>query len=317
MKIVILDGFTLNPGDLDWGELERLGDLQEYDRTPQDKVIERALGAEIVFTNKTVLGADILAGLPELKYIGVLATGYDVVDVLSAGERGVVGTNVPGYGPESVAQMVFAHILNITNNVAAHAQDVSKGGWSSNDDFCYWLTPQIELKGKGLGIIGYGEIGRAVASLGNAFGMNIFINSRTAPQQLPEHYQVMDLETLLSTADIVSLHCPLTEHTRHMINEKKLQLMKPSAILINCSRGPLIDETSLAKALEENVIAAAGLDVLTIEPPLQENVLFNTKHCYITPHIAWATKEARARLMGIAIDNLKAFLQGKGVNVVT
>ncbi len=317
MKIVVLDGYTLNPGDLDWSALENIGDVKIYERTPADEVLDRAEGAEIVFTNKTVLSADIQGKLPSLKYIGVLATGYDVVDIEAARRHKITVTNVPGYGPDSVAQMVFAHILNITNNVAGHAQDVNQGGWSKTEDFCYWLTPQMELKDKILGIVGYGEIGRATARIGIAFGMEVLIYTRTVPASLPDRVRHTNLEELLASADIISLHCPLTDQTRELIDEKKIKLMKDSAILVNCSRGPLVHEKALADALNAGKIKAACLDVLSEEPVKSENPLIGARNCYITPHIAWATREARTRLLSIAIDNLRAFLRQERQNCIT
>lgn len=316
MNIVVLDGFTLNPGDLDWSELEQFGTLTVHDRTKREMLIERCHGAEILFTNKTVLDRATLLELPKLRYIGVLATGYNVVDIDAARERGIVVTNVPGYGAESVAQMVFAHILNITNNVAEHAADVRSGGWQAQDDFCYTLTPQIELSGKMMGIVGYGDIGKATARLAAAFGMRVAVNTRTPPEELTGNFTMVDLDTLFSQCDVISLHCPLTSETHHMINAHRLAQMKESAILINCSRGPLIDEVALKSGLEQREIFAAGIDVLEVEPPKAASPLYHLKNCHITPHIAWATKEARARLLKIAIDNVAAFLRGTITNQV-
>lgn len=316
MKIVILDGFTLNPGDLDWSPLKRFGHVEIYDRTPGHLVLERAAGAEIIFTNKTPLREDTLSQLPQLKYIGVLATGYDVVDITAARRMSISVTNVPGYGPDSVAQMVFSHILNITNNVYLHCRDVEKGGWQKQEDFCYLLSPQIEISKKTMGIIGYGEIGRATARIARAFNMRVLVHTRTEPRSLPENVSCVDLETLLSKSDIVSLHCPLTDSTRHLINSDRLKLMKRTSILINCSRGPLVNEQDLAGALEKGDIAAAGLDVLMVEPPSRENPLIGARNCNITPHIAWATREARTRLLQIAVGNLHSYLQGSAENVV-
>ncbi len=314
MKIVVLDGYTLNPGDLDWSGLQLLGELSVYERTGRDEIITRAEGAEILLSNKTVLTDDIMEKLPALRYIGVLATGYDVVDIEAARRRNIAVTNVPGYGAASVAQMVFAHILNITNNVAGHCRDVAGGGWGRTDDYCYQLTPQVELAGKMMGIIGYGEIGRATAALAGAFGMEVLIHTRTIPQSLPDHISHVTLEELLRRADIISLHCPLTNETRALINENTLALMKSSAILINCSRGPLLDEAALTEALNNSRIRAAGLDVLSQEPLKDDTPLLRAKNCCITPHIAWATREARARLLAIAVLNLEAFLQKEKKN---
>lgn len=317
MKIVILDGYTLNPGDLDWSPLERHGVLEVYDRTPAGQILERASGADIIFTNKTPLTADTLVQLPQLRYIGVLATGYDVVDIETARTHNIVVTNVPAYGVDSVAQMVFAHILNINNNVAGHAQDVRNGGWSAQDDFCYLLSPQIELTDKVMGIVGYGDIGKATARLALAFKMKVLIHTRTPPEDLTPDEQNVDLDTLFRESDIVSLHCPLTEKTKNLINSESLQRMKKEAILINCSRGPLVDEKALYQALTDGKILAAGLDVLAKEPPSQPSPLYSLPNCFITPHIAWATQEARTRLLEIAIGNLEAFLRDRPRNSVT
>jgi len=317
MNIVVLDGYTLNPGDLDWKDMEHIGTLQVYERTPEEQIVQRAEDAEIVFTNKTPLSAATLADLPMLKYIGVLATGYDAIDLEAARGNNITVTNVPGYGAYSVAQMVFAHILNITNNVADHAADVAEGGWNRVDDYCYCLTPQIELRDKKLGIIGYGEIGKATAGIGRAFGMDISIHTRTPPQNLPEGMHCSTLDDLLQTSDYISLHCPLTEQTREIINEERIRQMKESAILINCSRGPLVNEEALARALNNSTIAAACLDVLSEEPVRSPNPLIGARNCVITPHIAWATREARSRLLAIAVDNLQAFLRGESRNCIT
>lgn len=317
MKIVILDGYTLNPGDLDWNPLESHGMLHIYERTPGEQILERARDAGIIFTNKTPLTAETLRHLPGLRYIGVLATGYDVVDIEAARKHNITVTNVPAYGVDSVAQMVFAHILNITNNVAVHARDVANGGWSAQDDFCYLLSPQIELTNKIMGIIGYGDIGKATARLATAFKMKVLIHTRTLPKNLAPNEQLVDLETLLKESDIISLHCPLTEKTKNLINSHSLQLMKKAAILINCSRGPLVDEGALYQALENGEILAAGLDVLEREPPPHSSQLYGLKNCFITPHIAWATLEARTRLLDTAIGNLEAFLDERSQNCVS
>lgn len=316
MNIVILDGHTLNPGDLDWSPLEEYGKVQIFERTTPDEILDRAKDAEILFTNKTVLAGETINNLHKLKYIGVLATGYDVVDTGAAKNKRIVVTNVPGYGPDSVAQMVFAHILNITNNVAQHSRDVAQGGWSKTRDFCYWLTPQLELKDKILGIVGYGEIGRTTAKIGLAFGMKILIHTRTAPQNLPEDVHSVELDKLLADSDVISLHCPLTGKTKGMINGRAIKLMKKDAILVNCSRGPLIVEEDLAEALNKGDIAAACLDVLREEPVKTGSPLIGARNCVITPHIAWATKEARSRLLHIAVNNLRSFLAGTPENQV-
>ncbi|MEE4240642.1 MAG: D-2-hydroxyacid dehydrogenase [Desulfopila sp.] len=317
MKITVLDGYTLNPGDLDWNGLQALGSVKVYDRTSPEEILSHAQGAEILLSNKTILTDEVMGNLPSLRYIGVLATGYDVIDIEAARRRNIAVTNVPAYGAASVAQMVFAHILNITNNVAGHSHDVARGGWGKTEDYCYWLTPQTELADKVMGIIGYGEIGRATAELARAFSMKVLIHTRTIPQSLPENISHVQLEELLSLSDIISLHCPLTEHTRELINEDTLSLMKDSALLINCSRGPLVKESALAEALNNGTIKAAGLDVLTQEPLKSDTPLLQAKNCFITPHIAWATREARARLLATAVANLEAFLEGKRKNRLT
>ncbi len=314
MKIIILDGHTLNPGDLDWQPLAVLGELEAYERTPREEILSRAAEAEILLTNKTVLDRKTLGMLPQLRYIGVLATGYDVVDVDCARKCNIAVTNVPAYGADSVAQMVFAHILRITNNVAEHARDVEQGGWQRTDDYCYWLTPQMELKDKILGIIGYGKIGQATARLARAFQMEVIIHTRTVPRTLPEGCRHAGQDEIFKSSDFVTLHCPLTEQTKYLINRRNIELMKESAVLINCSRGPLVEEEALAQALNSGRIRAAGLDVLSEEPVRKDNPLIGARNCTITPHIAWATREARNRLLQTAASNLKSFLQGKDQN---
>ncbi|MBP5366803.1 MAG: D-2-hydroxyacid dehydrogenase [Bacteroidales bacterium] len=316
MKIVVLDGFCLNPGDLSWQGFEQLGNLEVYDRTPHEALIERSADAEALITNKTVIGAVDMAQLPHLKYIGVLATGYNVVDIAEARRRGIVVTNIPAYSTNSVAQMVFAHILNITHSVAHYATQSSQGQWSACADFSYVDTPLIELSGKTIGIVGLGNIGMAVAQIAKAFGMKVLALTSKKPSDLPEGVERADLSRLFTEADIVTLHCPLTEQTRHIVSSATLSLMKPTAILINTGRGPLVDEAALADALNNKRIMAAGLDVLSTEPPKADNPLLTARNCFITPHIAWATREARSRLMDIAVANLKAFLDGKTVNNV-
>ncbi len=317
MKIVILDGHTLNPGDLNWNPLKKFGDFHVYDRSLPEDILKRATGAEILFTNKTVLSETTLNQLPQLRYIGVLATGYDVVDVKAASERDITVTNVPAYGADSVAQMCFAHILNITNRVADHCRDVKAGGWTNQQDFCYWITPQVELSGKTMGIVGFGQIGRATAKLARAFGMRVLVHTRTTPSVLPDGVHITELDRLFASSDFISLHCPLTEITRELINDDNLKLMKEGTVLINASRGPLIDEVALANALNNGKIAAAALDVLSMEPAKSNNPLLHAKNCFITPHIAWATFEARSRLLDIAIENLRAFLQGHPQNMIS
>ena len=316
MKIVILDGFTLNPGDLSWDGLKSLGDCEIYDRTSPDEVVKRAADAELVLTNKTVLTREQINRLPKLKYIGVLATGYNIVDVAAARERGVAVTNVPTYGTRSVAQMTFALLLELTQHVGHHAQTVDEGRWARSPDFCYWDYPLMELDGLTMGIVGFGRIGRTVADLAVAFGMKVLAHSRTIPQEKSQNIDFVDLARLFRTADVVSLHCPLTTETKHLVNAERLSSMKPTAFLLNTSRGPLIDEPALAKALNSDQIAGAAVDVLEAEPPRADNPLFTAKNCLITPHIAWATRSARARLMATAVANAKAFLEGKLQNVV-
>lgn len=316
MRIVVLDGHTLNPGDLDWSALEALGDCECYPRTPAAKVIQRAQGAQIVLTNKTVLSREILDELPELRYIGVLATGYNVVDIVAAKARGVIVTNVPTYGTASVAQMVFAHLLNLTQHVAAHAQTVRQGDWTRSVDFCYWRAPLVELAGLTMGIVGFGRIGRLTAKIARAFGMKVIFNDILARAIHAEEAVPVSLDTLFRQSDVISLHCPLTRETEGLVNATRLSLMKPTAVLINTSRGALVDEEALAEALNTGRIAGAGLDVLRIEPPPHENPLLRARNCCITPHIGWATRAARQRLLEIAVSNLRAFIQGNPQNVV-
>jgi glycerate dehydrogenase len=316
MKIVVLDGYTLNPGDLSWKELDELGEVVIFDRTPAANVLERAAGAGVLLTNKTALDAAVLSRLPHLRYIGVLATGYNVVDIDAARKHGIAVTNVPAYGIDSVAQMCFAHILNLTNRVAGHAAGVSHGQWYKAADFCYWEHPLIELAGKTLSIIGYGDIGRAVARLARAFGMQVLIHTRTPPDRLPEGVVAVDLDRAFAEADIISLHCPLTEATERLVDAERLGRMKPGAFLINTSRGPLLDEGAVAEALNSGRLAGAGLDVLSVEPADRNNPLLAAKNCFITPHIAWATREARSRLFTIATENIRAFLCGNPQNRV-
>lgn len=316
MKIVVLDGYAANPGDLCWDELKALGECVIYDRTAPEEVLERAAGATIVLTNKTVLTAAQIDALPELKYIGVLATGYNIVDIEAARTRGIVVTNIPSYSTPSVAQMVFAHILNITVQVQHHSEEVHKGRWTNSKDFCFWDTPLIELRGKKLGIVGLGHTGYSTARVAIGFGMEVHAYTSKSAFQLPPEIRKMELDELFRECDIVSLNCPLTESTRNMVNAERLKLMKPTAILINTGRGQLINEQDLADALNSGQIYAAGLDVLSQEPPRADSPLLTAKNCYITPHIAWATTAARERLMHIMMDNIKAYLEGKPINNV-
>jgi glycerate dehydrogenase len=314
-RIVVLDGFTLNPGDLDWAPLHAIGQCVIHDRTPPELVAQRAAGAEIVLTNKALLPSSVIERLPALRYIGVLATGYNVVDTAAARERGIPVTNVPGYGTASVAQHVFALLLELTQRTGHHAQTVRDGRWSACPDFCYWDFPLIELAGRTLGIVGYGEIGRAVARIGLAFGMNVMASTRT-PRAAAGDVEFVPLEELLCRSDVVTLHCPLTDETRGLINAGRIALMKPTAFLINTGRGPLVVEAHLAAALNAGRLAGAGLDVLATEPPPATNPLLTAKNCLITPHIAWATRAARERLLGIAVGNIRAFLAGQPRHVV-
>ena len=316
MKIIVLDGYGLNPGDLNWESFESLGELTVYDRTLPSELMQRAAGAEVLITNKTLITAENMADLPELKYIGVLATGYNVVDIDAAKARGIVVTNIPAYSTASVAQMVFAHILNITQRVGYYADENKQGRWTKNADFCYWDTQLVELQGKKMGIVGFGNIGQATARIAQAFGMEVCVYSSKPQFVLPSGIKKMDLDELFAECDVISLHCPLTPDTKEMVNADRLSKMKSNAILINTGRGPLINEQDLANALNEGRIAAAGLDVLSVEPSVEGNPLLTARNCFITPHIAWATLEARTRLMEIAVQNLKSYLNGQIINNV-
>lgn len=314
MKIVVLDGYTLNPGDLSWQELEALGQCTIYDRTDADQLLERAQGASIVLTNKTVLDGTAIDRLSELQYIGVLATGYNVVNIEAAKRREIAVTNVPAYGTSSVAQLTFALLLELTHAVGHHASTVRDGRWATSPDFCYWDTPLVELDNLTLGIVGFGHIGRQVAKIGQAFGMNLVALRRHSNDAEEHDVEFVELDELLTRSDVVSLHCPLTPDTQGLINAQRLRLMKPSAFLLNTSRGPLINEPDLAHALNTDIIAGAGLDVLSVEPPVSGNPLIGAKNCIITPHIAWATCAARARLLTTAVANVRAFLDGASEN---
>jgi len=316
MKIVVLDGYGLNPGDLSWDAVSQLGELTVYDRTSSEEVIERSAGAEAILTNKTVITAEIMEALPDLKYIGVLATGYNVVNVGAAREKGIVVTNIPAYSTPSVAQMVFAHILNIAQQVQHHSEEVRKGRWTNNADFCFWDTPLIELREKKIGLVGLGHTGFNTARIAIGFGMQVTAYTSKSSLQLPPEIKKRTLDELFSECDIVSLHCPLTDETKELVNAERLRLMKPTAILINTGRGPLVNEQDLADALNAGKLYAAGLDVLSSEPPKADNPLLTARNCYITPHIAWASLEARTRLMDILVENIKAFQAGKPVNNV-
>ena len=317
MKIVILDGYTANPGDLSWGSLKELGEVTVYERTRREEIAGRAADADIVLTNKVVMDREMMALLPRLKYIGVLATGYNVVDIEAARERDIIVTNVPAYSTESVAQTVFAHLLTVTNRTEHYAQQNRQGRWAENRDFCYWDTELTELAGKTMGIVGLGHIGRRVAEIALAFGMQVKAMTSKKAEELPAGIQKAELQSLLASADVVSLHCPLTESTKHLIHRETLRLMKPSAILINTGRGPLVDDEALAEALNEGRLRAYCADVVTEEPPKADHPLLHAPNAFITPHIAWATVEARKRLLQTAIGNVEAFVNGHPVNVVS
>lgn len=313
--LVVLDGFTLNPGDLDWAELRRLARCEIFDRTPSDQTIARAAAAELVLTNKTVLARDTLAQLPGLKYIGVLATGTNVVDLAAARERHIPVTNVPAYGTRSVVQATFALLLELTNRVGHHSDAVRAGRWTGHKDWCFWDGALVELDGLTLGLIGLGRIGRAMAELGRALGMKVQAHTRSAANP-PPGVTLVELGELFRSSDVISLHCPLTADNRHLVNATRLGLMRRSAFLLNTSRGPLVDEAALADALNAGRIAGAGVDVLSVEPPGAGNPLLTAKNCVITPHNAWATRAARARLLTVAVANVRAFLAGRPQNVV-
>lgn len=316
MNIVVLDGYGLNPGDLSWERLHKIGDAKIYDRIAKEDIIERIGDAEIVLTNKTPINAEIM-DKTKIKYIGVLATGYNVVDVEAAKERGIIVTNVPAYSTASVAQMVFAHVLEICNHVAHHDRTVKEGKWEKCPDFCYWERHLIELDGKVMGIIGYGRIGQAVAKVAQAFGMKVIAYSPRKRKELEnENMRYVELDELFSQSDIISLHAPLFESTRNIINKESISKMKKSVIIINTSRGPLVNEQDLADALNSGRIYAAGVDVVSEEPIKANNPLLKAKNIFITPHIAWAPKEARVRLMNIAMENIEAYLAGRPINVV-
>jgi len=316
MRIVVLDGHTLNPGDLSWETLKPLGEFVVYDRTPPGQVVPRSASAEIVLTNKTVLDRETILSLAALRYIGVLATGYNVVDVDAARARGIVVTNVPAYSTRSVAQLTFALLFELTLHVGHHSRVVHEGKWTHSPDFCFWDYPLVELEGLTMGIVGFGRIGQAVSELASALGLSVLVHTRTAPSQGTMPARFVDLETVFRQSDVVSLHCPLTAVTRHLVNAERLGWMKPRAFLLNTSRGPLVDEVALAEALNSGRIAGAGVDVLSVEPPPPTHPLLAARNCIITPHIAWATRAARERLMRIAVDNVQSFLAGRPANVV-
>lgn len=317
MKIVVLDGYAANPGDLSWEPWKELGEFVVYDRTAPEELLERAQGATALLTNKVIISGETMSKLPSLKYIGVLATGYNVVDIPAAKASGIIVTNIPAYSTKSVAQMVFAHLLNITQHVGDHSKEVVSGRWQNNKDFCFWDSPLLELDGMSIGIVGFGNTGSATARIADSFGMKVYTYSSKPQEQLPNYVTKIEcLDELFSKCDVVSLHCPLTENTKHLVNANRLKLMKPTAIVINTGRGPLVNDQDLADALNSGQIYAAGVDVLTQEPPRDGNPLIGARNCYFTPHIAWATYAARERLQQIALDNLRAFIAGSPINVI-
>lgn len=316
MKIVELDAYAANPGDLSWDGLKELGDFVLYERTKPEDIVSRAKDADAILINKVRITDEILAQLPKLKYIGELATGYNNIDIKAASKRGITVCNIPAYSTDSVAQMTFAHILNITNQVAHYADESRSGHWSKNPDFCYWDTPLPELSAKTLGIVGLGNIGMKVAKIALDFGMDVFAYTSKNSADLPAGIQKTTIEGLLGVSDILTLHCPLTDDTRELINKDTLALMRPGSIIINTGRGQLVNEQDVADALESGQLLGYGADVLTEEPPRADNPLLKQPHAYITPHIAWATKEARQRLLNICVENIKAFKAGQPINVV-
>lgn len=316
MKIVVLDGYSVNPGDLSWDGLKEMGEVVVYPRTAPDEILERAKEADVVLTNKVPFHAGMLSKLPKLRMIGVLATGFNIIDTEAARARGITVCNIPAYSTDSVAQMVFAHILNITNRVDSFARQNREGRWSQNPDFCYWDAPIRELAGKTIGIVGLGSIGCKVARIARDFGMDVFAHTSKNSADLPEGIQKTTMEGLLGVSDILTLHCPLTPETRELINKDSLHRMKHGAILINTGRGPLVNEQDVADALASGQLAAYGADVMCSEPPAADNPLLSQPHAYLTPHVAWATREARGRLMEIAVANVRAFGEGNPQNVV-
>jgi glycerate dehydrogenase len=317
MKIVVLDGYTLNPGDLNWNEIASLGELTVYDRTQNtDSVILKAIDdAEVVFTNKTVLSAEVLKKAPSIKYIGVLATGYNVVDVNCARERGVVVTNIPNYGTDAVAQFAMGLLLQLCHRIGEHSLAVHSGAWGQSPDFSFWNFPLVELTGKTMGIVGYGKIGRKMAQIAKAFGLNVLIYTKTKSRS-PEVGEYVEFDQLLKKSDVISLHCPLTLDTEGLMDKVAIQKMKTGVLLLNTARGGLVVEKDLKEALKSGKIAGAALDVVSVEPMSNDHPLLGVENCIITPHIAWATREARTRLMAMATENLRAYLKGKPVNVV-
>ena len=317
MNIVYTDAYTLNPGDLDWGPITSQGHVTLYDRTSPEQLLERVADAELVLSNKVRFDRATLEQLPKLRYIGVTATGYDIIDVVAAREQGIMVTNVKGYGSDAVAQHTFALLLELSNHVGLHGQSVRAGEWVNAQDWCYWKSPLTELAGKTLGLVGFGDIGRKVAEIGRAFGMNVLINRRHTTDSLPNGIRYVDLETLFSESDVVSLHCPATAENTGFVDQTLLRKMKPTAFLVNTSRGKLIVEQDLANALNEGLLAGAGLDVVLVEPPVANNPLLTAKNCLLTPHVAWASQEARQRLLLRVAENMAAFLAGNPINVVS
>ena len=316
MKIVILDAFTTNPGDLSWSGIQALGDCAIFDRTAPSQVVERCAGAEAVLTNKVVISAETMNQLPSLKYIGVMATGYNIVDVAAAAERGIIVTNVPAYSTASVAQIVFAHLLNVAHKVQAHSDAVHRGEWANCADFTFQVAPTTELAGMRMGIVGLGQIGSAVARIALAFGMRVSAFTSKPQNALPDGVEKVSLNELFATSDVLSLHCPLTPDTKHLVNAERISAMKPNAIIINTGRGPLVNEHDLAQALNSHRIAAACVDVLSQEPPEPSNPLLTAQNCFITPHIAWASQAARIRLIAALAQNLQAYIIGNPINKV-
>jgi glycerate dehydrogenase len=317
MKIVVLDGYALNPGDLSWDTLKAIGSIEVHDRTREDEIVSRCQGADVVLTNKTPLSRATLKQLPALKYIGVLATGYNIVDTAAARERSIVVTNIPTYGTASVAQFAIALLLELCHHVGVHGEAVRNGEWSRNPDWSFWKTPLIELSGRTMGIIGFGRIGRQTGAIAAALGMRVVAND-AAEANAPDYpgFEWVSLDRIVSESDVLSLHCPLFADNKGMINRERLSRMKPSAFLLNTSRGPLVVDQDLADALNAGVIAGAGLDVLSVEPPAESNPLLSARNCIVTPHIAWATREARSRLLDTAVENVRAFVNGNVVNAV-
>ena len=316
MKITVLDGYGLNPGDMSWDELKALGDVEIFDRTPREQVVERAKDSEIILTNKVKIDDEIMSQLPQLMYVGVLATGYNVVDVKAANKRGIIVTNIPTYSTDSVAQMTFAHILTISNRVEHYAIENRKGRWSNNPDFCYWDTPLVDLTGKTLGIVGLGHIGLRVAAIAKQFGMDVFAYTSKTAAELPLGIQKTTLEGLYAVSDILTLHCPLTDETRELINARSIAKMKNGIVIINTGRGQLINEHDVAEALKSGYICGYGADVMSEEPPKEDNELLLQPNAFITPHIAWASMDSRIRLMNQTVNNIKAFMNGRPINVV-